>query len=192
MLNYMINAFLNPKVIDDRQVALWGEMTDWLLQSREWTRSGRSEHIDREFTTCAFATLFCAAPDFSPLICGIDPGWRHLQKFGPVIEKAIRAFGLNATLYLGVTTFLKRGGVDLLPDPALPWLLDVVTARKSNQKFWESNGEDTVEVLKLLISQKGAALTTEHRRLITSIADVLADNGVRGAGFLQQELLRQA
>jgi hypothetical protein len=192
MLNYMINAFLNPKVIDDRQVALWGEMTDRLLQSREWTRGGRSEHIDREFAACAFATLFCAAPDFSPLICGIDPGWLHLQKFVPVIEKAIRAFGLNATLYLGVTTLLKRGGVDLLPDPALPWLQEVVTARRSDQKFWKSNGEDTVEVLKLLISQKGAALTTDHRRLITSIADVLSDNGVRGAGFLQQELLRQA
>jgi hypothetical protein len=124
-----------------------------------------------------------------------DPA-RAARRGGPFVEycgrRLITARSLNATLYLGLTTLLKGGGIALLPDPALPWLHEVVTARKTDQKFWESNSEATVEVLKLLISQKGAALTTEHRRLITTIADVLVDNGVRGAGFFQQESLRHA
>jgi hypothetical protein len=82
--------------------------------------------------------------------------------------------------------------MDLLPEPALAWLLGIVQNRKSDQKFWESNGETTVALLKSLISERGAALTTEHRKSITLIADILTDNGVRGAGFLQQELLRAA
>jgi len=35
-------------------------------------------------------------------------------------------------------------------------------------------------------------LTSEHHRVIATIADILIDEGVRGAGFLQQELLRTA
>jgi hypothetical protein len=49
-----------------------------------------------------------------------------------------------------------------------------------------------VELLNRLIAEKGALLTPDHRRLITLIADILVDDGVRGAGFLQQELLRAA
>ena len=190
MRSFMIDAFLKPTDIADDQVALWSEMADWLFASPEWVHNRQGDHLDREFTSCAFTTLFCVAPDFSPLVCGIDPGWPHLPKFLPLIERAIREFGVNVTLYLAVTTFLKRGGFDLLPEPALAWLHSVVTSRKGEQKFWRSNGEDTVELLTQLISQKSHALTPEHRKLITLIADMLIDNGVRGAGFLQQELLR--
>jgi len=77
-----------------------------------------------------------------------------------------------------------------MPDPALAWLHGIVVNRKADQKFWQMNGENTVELLKLLISKKDAVVTAEHCRLIALIADILIDNGVRGAGFLQQELLR--
>jgi hypothetical protein len=190
MRAFMIDAFLKPKVISDELVALWTEMADWLFASPEWNHNGKGDHLDREFTYCAFTTLFCVAPDFSPLICGVDPEWPHLSKFLPVIKRAICEFGTNTTLYLAVTTFLKRGGIDLLPDPALAWLHGIVVNRKADEKFWQINGEHTVELLKLLISKKGAVLTGEHHRLIALIADILVDNGVRGAGFLQQELLR--
>ncbi|MGB9367324.1 MAG: ATP-binding protein [Xanthobacteraceae bacterium] len=190
MRNFMIDALLKPSEIGEDHVGLWTDMVDWLFASPEWTHRGRSDHLDREFTSCAFTTLFCVAPDFSPLICGIDPGWPHLQRFLPLFERAIREFGTNVTLYLAVTTFLKRGGFDLLPQPALSWLHDVVVSKKADQKFWKSNGEDTVELLKQLLSQEEKPLTLEHRRLLTSVADMLVDNGVRGAGFLQQELLR--
>jgi len=167
-------------------------MAEWLFASPEWQHNGKGDHLDREFTSCAFTTLFCVAPDFSPLICGVDPGWPHLGRFLPVIKRAICEFGTNVTLYLAVITFLKRGGIDLLPDPALAWLHDLVANKKGDQKFWRMNGENTVELLKLLIFQKAAMLTADHRRLITSIADILTDDGVRGAGFLQHELLRAA
>ena len=97
---------------------------------------------------------------------------------------------MNFTLYHAVVTFLKRGGIDLLPEPALAWLHDVVVAGKGNRSFWEANGESTVELLKQLIAEKGDALSPNHHKLITSTADILIDNGVRGAGFLQQELMQ--
>jgi hypothetical protein len=93
-------------------------------------------------------------------------------------------------LYLAVITFLKRGGIDLLPEPGLAWLQIVVESRRGDGKFWKANGESTVELLKQLIAQKGSVLGSEHQRAITVIADILVDDGVRGAGFLQQELLR--
>jgi hypothetical protein len=188
MRSFMIEAFLGKKEITNERIALWNEMTEWLLQTSEWRHNGQRDHLDREFIGCAFACLFCAAPDFSPVICGIDPGWPYLSRFLPIIERSICEFGKNITLYLSVTTFLKRGGFDLMPDPALGWLHSIVVDRKADQKFWTMNGENTVELLKRLIAEK--ALTAEHRKLITLIADILVDNGVRGAGFLQQELLR--
>jgi hypothetical protein len=190
MRAFMVEAFLKPKEIDEKLIALWGEMAEWLFACPEWEHNGKGNHLDREFTHCAFTTLFCVAGDFSPLICGVDPGWPHLRKFFPIIERAVCEFGTNMTLYLAVTTFLKRGGIDLLPDPALAWLYKVVSLKKGDQKFWQMNGENTVELLKLLIAQKDAVLKPEHRKLITLIADILTDDGVRGAGFLQQELLR--
>jgi len=187
---FMINALLKPGDIPDEHVALWLDMTDWLFESPEWVHNARGDHLDSKFVSCALTTFMCAAPDFSGVICGIDEGWPHLQKFLPVIKRAICEFGVNVTLYLGVTTFLKRGGKDLLPHPALAWLHGIVVSRKGDQKFWQANGETTVELLKQLISEKSGALTHEHRRVITLIADILIDNGVRGAGFLQQDLIR--
>ncbi len=192
MRSFMVRAFLKPGVISAENLGLWSDMVSWLFKTPEWARngSGNGRYLNNEFTQCAFSTLFCAVPDFSPMVCGIDPGWPHLHKFLPVIERAICEFGLNATLFHAVTTFLKRGGIDLLPDPALVWLHNVVVARKGQRKFWAANGEDTVDVIKNLIAKKGNVLTSEHHRLIASIADILIDDGVRGAGFLQQELLR--
>jgi hypothetical protein len=187
---FMIRALLKPAEIKDDHIRLWSEMSEWLFNHPEWTANRGGDYLDREFTSCAFSLLFCAAGDFGPLICGIDPGWPHLGKLLPIIERAIRELGLNETLYIAVITFLKRGGMDLLPEPALAWLNDVVMKKKGDQGFWQANGENTVELLKRLIAEKTALLTPEHRRLITSIADILVDDGVRGAGFLQQELLR--
>jgi hypothetical protein len=129
-------------------------------------------------------------PDFQQLICGIDPGWPHLQKFTAIFERAIKQFGTHRLLYYGVTRFLSRGGGDLLPEPALAYLVEIVRAKKQDAEFWQANGENTVSVLKGLIVNKSSALAGEHRNAVTLIADILVDNGVRGAGFLQQELLR--
>jgi hypothetical protein len=190
MRSFMIEALLKPTEISDSNSGLWREMTDWVFNNPEWQHGRTDRHLDREFQSCAFNTLFCVAQDFSPLICGIDQGWSNLEKFRPIIERAVREFGLHQTLYLAVTVFLKRGGFDLLPEPALVWLRDIAMAKKQDQAFWRSNGDDTVEIMKMLTEKKGGLLKPTHREMMILILDILVDNGVRGAGFLQQELLR--
>jgi hypothetical protein len=109
MRTFMVGAFLRPAEINEAHIALWSAMADWLFSNLEWKRNGRREYLDREFISAAFTLLFCVAPDFSPLVCGIDPGWPHLDKFLPIVKRAICEFGMNETLYLAVITFLKRG-----------------------------------------------------------------------------------
>ena len=106
------------------------------------------------------------------------------------MERAIKEFGPDRTLYLAVTTFLKTGGFDLMPQPALRWLGQIVQKRKADQAFWKTNGDETVELLRQLITEKGGSLSADDRKTIIFISDILTDNGVRGAGFLHQELLR--
>jgi hypothetical protein len=186
--SFMFRAFLRATDITADKLTLWQDITDWIFASRAWHPD--SEHLDREFVTCAFAVLFCVAPDFSPLLCGVEPGWPHLAKFKPILERAVREFGVHHTLYVAVTTFLKKGGFDLLPRPALAWLEQIAREKKADQEFWKANGDDTVELLDRLIKQKGDELSLDDRKAIILIADLMTDNGVRGAGFLQHELLR--
>jgi hypothetical protein len=110
--SFMIQAFLRAKDITANNLTLWSDITDWIFVSRAWNPD--SEHLDREFAMCAFAVLFCVAPDFSPLLCGVDPGWPHLAKFAAILERAVREFGRHHTLYRAVATILKRGGFDLV------------------------------------------------------------------------------
>ncbi len=69
----------------------------------------KPENLVHRNLNCALAVLFCVAPDFSPLICGIDPGWPNLSKFVKLLERATKEFGANQTLYVGVITLLKLG-----------------------------------------------------------------------------------
>jgi hypothetical protein len=186
--SFMIQTFLRVKDITADRLTLWRDITDWIFASPAWHPD--SEHLDREFVTCAFAVLFCVAPDFSPLQCAVQPGWPDLAKFITVLERAVLEFGRHRTLYLAVTTFLKNGGFDLLPRPALAWLEQIAREKKADQGFWKVNGDDTVELLVHLIKQKGAELSLDDRKTIILISDFMTDNGVRGAGFLHQELIR--
>ena len=85
---------------------------------------------------------------------------------------------------------MKNGGFDLLPRPALAWLEQIARGKKADQGFWKENGDDTVELLDRLIKQKGAEISPDDRKAIILISDLMTDNGVRGAGFLHQELLQ--
>ena len=190
MRSFMIDAFLLSRDIGDDHLLIWSEMTEWVFDNPEWSAAKSSDYLDREFQSCALSVLFCAASGFSPTLCGVERGWRHWPKFLPIIERAVREFGLNKVLFYGVLVLLKGGGFDLLPDPALNWLKDIVVAKKRDQLFWGANGESTVEIIKRLVENGERTLIPEHRDTISLIADILVDNGVRGAGFLQQELLR--
>ena len=77
-----------------------------------------------------------------------------------------------------------------MPRPALAWLEQIAQEKKADQEFWKANGDDTVELLGELIKRKSGDLSPDDRRLIILISDFMTDNGVRGAGFLHQELLR--
>ncbi|ATQ43385.1 hypothetical protein CSW64_13675 [Caulobacter mirabilis] len=189
--SFMIHALLPPASITPDKLAIWTVATDWVLDHREG-RYGDGRYLDRHFTTCATATLFCVHGDFRPLVCGVQEGWAKLPQFLPIIEKAVPRFGLNSTLYIAVTRFLKAGGFDLLPDPGLDWLLGIANAKKLDKTFWAANGDETVELLKALLERKTGRLTIAHRGIISLMSDILVDNGVRGAGFLLQEELRRA
>lgn len=188
---FMIEAFLaKEEGISDENMASWVVITNWIFECPEWVNNRTSEFLDREFTHCVFPIFFCVALDFSPLTCVIKPGWPHLGKFSSIIERAVMEFGLNKTLFIAVVRFLKDGGFDLLPTPALDWLKVLVERKKTDQNFWEENGDETVELLSNLVKEKKDDITLETHEKIVYIVDVLTDNGVRGAGFLHQELFR--
>lgn len=69
---FMVEAFLKQKEITQDNLTLWSAITDWIFASPEWDHAGDHEHLDREFVSCAICVLFCAAPDFWPLVCVID------------------------------------------------------------------------------------------------------------------------
>ena len=55
------------------------------------------------------------------------------------------------------------------------WLHSGVEVKKGDRDFWAANGENTVELVKQLISQKGDTLAAERRKLVALIADILID-----------------
>lgn len=189
MLSFMLEAFVRPKEIDGSNLRIWGRMTDWIFEHPQWSDGDSDRHLGREYQGCMFATLFCAAPDFGPLICGIEPGWKHLSTFLPTVERAVRQFGRHQMGFWAVGKFLQAGGIDLFPEPALGWLREISVALKSDEDFWEHNGDLLVDLLKQALKDRGP-FSGQQRQDVILIADILVDNGVRGAGFLQQELCR--
>ncbi|WP_046500745.1 NACHT domain-containing protein [Candidatus Filomicrobium marinum] len=189
MRSFMIYALLLPAEVSQDSIEIWNASTDWIFEHAEGRYGG--SYIDRHIVSCVTSTLFCVQGDFQPLICGLKEGSPTLRTFLPTIEKTVRRFGMNVTLYLVVLRFMKEGGFDLLPEPSLDWLAEIVVDRKQDRAFWDANGHETVELLKALLEKKTSELTPAHRTMISLISDILVDNGVRGAGFLQQEQLRE-
>lgn len=191
MRHFMLRALATPAEIAPADLALWRRLADWVLANPEGS-DPLDDHLDREYSDCVFALLFCATADFSPLLCVIDPGWQHLQLFEPIVTKVVAQLGTNSYVFTALTTLLSRGGRDWLPDPALGWIEVVVEARKADVPFWQAHGENTVALLKTILATSDGTMTPALRQRIIRIADKLVDGGVRGAGFLQQELLRPA
>ena len=189
--SYMVFALLPEEPLADEKVQFWSEITEWMFALPEW-RHQRRDHLDREFQATALSLLFCAQNDFAPLICGLETSWPHFPKFTPHLERVVREFGRHGNLYYAVLTFFKRGGFAFLPDPGFVWLYDVVQLHKDDPEFWERNGEETVELLKRVLSEKGERLSVDDRTRLIAMLDTLVDGGVRGAGFIQQELSRSS
>lgn len=190
MRAFMLDALLKPAVVEPHHRAIWEKMTSWVFDNPQAQWASSNNHIDREFQACAFATMFCAGIEFRGVLCGAERGWANIKQFEDVITTAVTRFGTHETLFLGVVKLLQAGGIAFFPEPALGWLRSIALARRSDQAFWDSNGDGMVEILRAAISND-ASLTRSHGAKIMFIADVLVDNGVRGAGFLQQELSKQ-
>lgn len=187
--SYLAHSLLPPAAITDEAFAVWEKIAEWIIENPEGRTQGR--HVDREFSRCVLILLFCFSGDFQPLVCVVEEAWPPLDRFKPIIERIVRKFGSNPLLYLGVLRFFKKGGLDMMPEPGLSWLRAIALAKKQDQDFWRTNGDETVEVLKLTLAKKGLCLSAGHRDIVSFITDILVDNGVRGAGFLQQDLLRR-
>ena len=180
---------LPTAAVTDDAFATWGKIADWIIENPEGRYLER--HVDRDFSRCVFTLLFCFGGEFQPLVCIIDEGWVPLNRFKPIIERVFRKFGTNPQLFLGLLRFFEKGGLDMMPDPGLLWLHEIALMKKQDQDFWRTNGDETVEVLKLILAKKAPSLSTQHRETISLITDILVDNGVRGAGFLQQDQRRK-
>jgi hypothetical protein len=187
--SYLGHAIIPPATITEDSFTTWDMIANWILENKEGEHI-HGRYVDRKFTTCVFALLFCFSGDFRPLVCLVNEGWPDLHRFVPIIERAAGKFGANTTLFLGIINLFKCGGLDLFPNPALAWLTSIAEDRKQDQDFWRSNGDETVELLKLVLEKKTQHLTAAHRDAISLISDILVDNGVRGAGFMQQDQLR--
>ncbi|MBF0446188.1 MAG: hypothetical protein HQL68_11420, partial [Magnetococcales bacterium] len=187
--SYLAHAILMPKTFTEEAYATWNTIANWILDNKEGEHFHRG-YVNRDFASCSITLFFCFGGYPLPLACDIDEGWPELHRFSSLIERAVRKFGTNLTLFLGVLTLFKRGGLDLFPDPALSWLTSIVKDRQQDRDFWRSHGHETVELLKLILEKKAQYLNATHRDEISLISDILVDNGVRGAGFFQQELLR--
>ncbi len=187
--SYLAYALLPPAVITDEAFAIWEKIAEWVIENPEGRDRGR--HVDRDFSRCIFILLFCFSGDFQPLVCVVEEEWSPLDRFKPIIERVVRKFGTNPSLYIGVLRFFKKSGLDMTPEPGLLWLREVALAKKQDQNFWSANGDETVEILKLILAKKAPLLSSGHCDIISFITDILVDNGVQGAGFLQQDQLRQ-
>jgi len=181
---FLAFCILSPSKPSDDDLAIWETIVDWIIENPE---AEHLRHVDREFASCVYLTVFCFLRDFQPMVCVVEEGWETLDRLVPIVSRVVKKFGTNESLFLGVIRFLLKGGMDLAPDPALSWLANIAKDRKSDQQFWSVNGDETVDVLKAITEKKSLSITDDHKAKISLITDILVDNGVRGAGFLQQE-----
>ena len=64
----------------------------------------------------------------------------------PDVPAASAGVSLGVAARLALLALLSA--LSLLPDPGFEWLHDIIMLHKNEPDFWESNGEDTVELLK--------------------------------------------
>ncbi len=185
---YSAYNILPPAEPGENSLEVWNRIANWVIEHPE----GRSiEHMGREYQSSVLALLFCFHGDFSPLICAAERDWPHLGRFTQTFGRVFEKFGTNSTTFFGIMKFLQKGGLEFFPDPALSWLARIAQDTRHDKTFWSANGEETVSMLKLAFAEKGAELSDGHRKSLSFIIDVLVDNGVRGAGFLQQDQHRR-
>ena len=106
------------------------------------------------------------------------------------IKQVLHKFSHNSMLYKPVIRFFRKGGLELLPDFSLEWIKDIAVCMKKNRQFWNSNGEEILKILEMLLEIKGYSSNSSYQETISLILDILASNGVRRAKLFQEKLLK--
>ena len=187
---YAKNHILPPADPSNDTLALWDKMADWVIENSE---DNDLKYVDRESSHCVLTLLFYFQDNFEePPTCLAESGWKHLPRFEKIFERVVEKFGNNKAFYFKFMCFMQEGGLDFIPGPGIKWLHKIAMDKRHDRQFWSANGDVTVSVLNLIFEKKGKELTDEHRKILTSIIDLLVENGVPGAGILQQDQHRKA
>jgi hypothetical protein len=138
----------------------------------------------------AVSSFFCAIS--GRMICGVDAAWPNLDLVLPMLDRAAVTFGTEQTAFTAILALLRARPDQLMPDPGLEWIGRIARVRKADPQFWDyaSNGERLVLLVRELIATR--PLEQPHRDIVVEISDTLIELGVKGAAFLQQDLVRSA
>lgn len=186
--SFMIDRMLRIEPLDAGTIESWDLFTRWIVDRPVWA----SDPVDagEHERGLAVSSFFCAVT--GGMVCGIDAAWPNLDAVMPMLDRAAITFGAEKTAFNAMLALLRARPDRLLPDPGLGWIGRVVRARKSSLEFWEytSNGEKLVLLLRDLIAAR--TLEQSHREIVVEVSDALIELGVKGAAFLQQDLVRHA
>ncbi|MCL6741768.1 hypothetical protein LZ518_11585 [Sphingomonas sp. RB56-2] len=186
MSNFMIDRMLRQDVLDAGTLETWELLVDWAIARPGW--SGAPLDARQHDRGMAISSFYCAIAN--GMVCGIDKEWPNLDAAIPALDRAATAFSTEQTAFTALLALLRARSDRLLPQPGLDWIQRVVSARKTERKFWShaSNGERLVLLLRELVAAK--PLAAGEREIVVEAADTLIEMGVKGAAFLQQDLVR--
>lgn len=186
--SFMIDRMLRTEPLDAGTIESWDLLTRWIANRPVW--AGDPVDGGQHERGLAVSSFFCAAS--GGMVCGVDAAWPNLDVVMPMLDRAAATFGAEKTAFNAMLALLRARPDRMLPDPGLSWIGRVVRARKSSLEFWEyaSNGEKLVILLRDLIAAQ--TLEQSHREIVVEVSDALIELGVKGAAFLQQDLVRHA
>jgi hypothetical protein len=186
--SFMIEWMLNKQPLSDSVIAIWEKLVGWAITRPAWGRGAGTERVTQYERGLALSTIFCAAS--TRLVCGVDPDWPHAHRLMSMIEPSVQTFAIDGTVFGGLLKLVRAQRAQLLPKPGLDWIQTVVRSRSRDREFWEhvDNGEQLVILLREVIA--AGPLSEQTRATILEAADVLIEVGVRGAAFLQQDMVR--
>ncbi len=187
MQHFMIDWMLVKQPLASRLIKTWEALVGWAIARPTWTMPPRE--VGQYDRGMALSALFSAVVN-RRVVCGIEPDWPNIDALLPAIKLAMETFSGERTAFAALLTLLRAKFDRLMPQPGLGRIRAVVRLRRTDRDFWAhaSNGEQLVILIRDLIA--AGPLATDDRATIVEIADSLIEVAVRGAAFLQQDMVR--
>lgn len=187
MSHFMLHRMLRKEMLNKATLETWEALVDWAASRPHW--GATPVDARRHERGLAVTALFCGFRD--DIVCGIDRDWPNLDVVLPALNRAAETFSTEQTVFAALLALLRARSERLFPQPGLGWIQRVVRIRKTEREFWShvSNGERLALILRELVAAD--PLATGDREIVIEIADALIEMGIRGAAFLQQDLVRQ-